>query len=406
MSRGIDWMLGLPRFLDRGADAYKPGLERMIALLEAMGNPQREYRIAHVAGTNGKGSTASMIAAIGTKGGHRVGLHTSPHLIHITERMRIDGVPASAAWLEQRADDHRRLFQDVGPSFFEATVALSFLYFAEENVDSAVIEVGLGGRLDATNVVHPDVSVITSIALEHTDILGSTIEKIAREKAGIIKAGVPVVSGVGEGSGAAVIRSIAEEVGAEVHEPLKENRREFDLDLLGEHQQRNAALAVAAANIMWPELSPGSINSALRSVQSLAGLRGRLERVHRDPDVYADVSHNADGIAAALSTLEKEHNRIHVVIALMADKDARAVASVLRERVTSVSILALAGDRLQNAATLAGIFASEGFNIRGTVSPAELREYVKAIGPEADAVLLTGSHLVAAEGVKSFEPRV
>ena len=173
----LDRLLALPRFADAGAAAYSPGLDRMRALLAGMGHPERAAPSIHVAGTNGKGSTASMAAAIATASGLRVGLHTSPHLRHIGERMRVDGVPAADGWLDDATERHARLFARVGPSFFEATTALAFLRFAEAGVDLAVIEVGLGGRLDATNVLTPRVSVVTSVGLDHTDLLGDTLAR-------------------------------------------------------------------------------------------------------------------------------------------------------------------------------------------------------------------------------------
>ncbi|MDZ4700969.1 MAG: Mur ligase family protein, partial [Rhodothermales bacterium] len=202
------YLLGLPSFSVAGAVAYAPGLERIAALMAGMGDPHRVLRVAHVAGTNGKGSTSSMLAAIGTSTGRRVGLHTSPHLYRLQERMRIDGVAIPDGRLAGLVGRYVDLFEAVGPSFFEATVALSFLYFAEEGVDLAVVEVGLGGRLDATNIVEPSVCAITTIGLEHTAILGDTLEAIAAEKAGIIKAGVPVVSGVESPDAAGVISEV------------------------------------------------------------------------------------------------------------------------------------------------------------------------------------------------------
>ena len=188
-----EFLLSLPRFTDAGHAAYKPGLERIRQILDAMGNPHDRFRSIHVAGTNGKGSTASMIASIGSSLGLRIGLHTSPHLVRITERMRIDGAPAPDEWLDSAVDMYRDGILAAGASFFEATVALSFLFFAENEVDFAVVEVGMGGRLDATNVLMPEVCVVTRIGLDHTEYLGNTLSEIAREKAGIAKRDRPLV---------------------------------------------------------------------------------------------------------------------------------------------------------------------------------------------------------------------
>ena len=177
----------LPAFSSIGAKAYEPGFERILSLMEALGNPHTTFPTIHIAGTNGKGSTASMIAAIATAAGKRTGLHTSPHLLNVNERMRMDGIPAPDEWLAKQVTKYQIVIEKVKPSFFEATVALSLLYFSTMNADLAVIEVGLGGRLDATNIVEPLLAVITNIGYDHTSILGNTLEAIAQEKGGIIK---------------------------------------------------------------------------------------------------------------------------------------------------------------------------------------------------------------------------
>ena len=189
-------LLALPRFAGAGAAAYKPGLGRTRALLAALGDPHTVVPTVHVAGTNGKGSTASFAASVAQAAGLRVGLHTSPHLATLRERMRVDGRPAPPDWLDGALARWGGAVDAVGPSFFEATVALSLLYFAEQDVDLAVVEVGLGGRLDATNVLAPLVAAVTHVGLDHTDLLGDTVEAIAREKAGIAKPGVPFLHAV------------------------------------------------------------------------------------------------------------------------------------------------------------------------------------------------------------------
>ncbi len=274
-------LLTLPRFAT-GTDAYKPGLERMAALLDALGRPHDAVPVVHVAGTNGKGSTSSLAASVAQAAGLRVGLHTSPHLLTVRERMRVGGVPASEAWLTGALERWGGALEAVGPSFFEATVALSLLYFAEREVDLAVVEVGLGGRLDGTNVVRPVVSVVTHVGLDHTDLLGDTVEQIAREKAGIARPGVPLVHAVLGPAG----RSVAAEAdrrGAPVEDvrrscavavasaaPLRMRLETPDADygevavgLPGRHQAWNAALAVRAVEIALgrapgPARSPAS----------------------------------------------------------------------------------------------------------------------------------------------------
>ena len=202
-------LLALPRFADAGAAAYRPGLERMRALLADMGDPHAATPAVHVAGTNGKGSTASFAASVAHAAGAHVGLHTSPHLVSLRERMRVDGRPAPPEWLEGAVERWGGAVEALEPSFFEATVALSLLYFAEQGVDLAVVEVGLGGRLDATNVLAPLVSVVTHVGLDHTDLLGETVGEIAREKAGIAKPGVPFLHAVADAGARAALEAEA-----------------------------------------------------------------------------------------------------------------------------------------------------------------------------------------------------
>ena len=209
-------LLALPRFADAGAAAYRPGLERMRALLERMGDPHTAYPSVHVAGTNGKGSTASFAASVAQATGLRVGLHTSPHLVTLRERMRVDGRPAPAGWLERAVDRWGGAVEAAECSFFEATVALSLLYFAEEAVDLAVVEVGLGGRLDATNVLAPAVAAVTHVGLDHTDLLGATTPEIAREKAGVAKPGVPFLHAVADADARAALEAEAHDRGGAV----------------------------------------------------------------------------------------------------------------------------------------------------------------------------------------------
>ena len=238
-------LLALPRFADAGAAAYRPGLERMRALLARLGDPHTAYPSIHVAGTNGKGSTASFAASVAQAAGLRVGLHTSPHLVTLRERMRVDGHPAPPDWLEEAVERWGGAVEAVGPSFFEATVALSFLYFAEAGVDLAVVEVGLGGRLDATNVLTPLVAAVTHVGLDHTDLLGATTPEIAREKAGIAKPGVPLLHAVAEADARAALEAEARGRGGTV-EAARETCRVETLSQVPSPQQGEAGRGATA----------------------------------------------------------------------------------------------------------------------------------------------------------------
>ncbi|WP_022835077.1 bifunctional folylpolyglutamate synthase/dihydrofolate synthase [Salisaeta longa] len=410
----------LPRYAGEADAAYKPGLERMHALLDAMGNPHEQLRCVHVAGTNGKGSVASMIAAIATAHGHRTGLHTSPHLAHVTERMRVDGTPAPPEWLAQAFAAHQSAIADIQPSFFEATVALSFRYFAEEAVDWAVIEVGLGGRLDATNVITPALALITTVSLEHTAILGDTLGAIAREKAGIIKPGVPVLSGVAPPEARAAIEAQAHAQDAPLHHlhdevewaahagdglgttfdcwtPLRHYER-LRLPLSGPHQQMNAALAVRAAELLFDPPDETALRTGLDDVRKLAGLRGRFDVICSAPLVVMDVAHNAASIAATLSTVAPiiagRGRRLHVLLGLLRDKDAASIARLLRAFNTTVTPLILSSERALSAEALRTRL--DAHNVP-TTPPATVARGIKAFLRNAspnDGLLVTGSHHV------------
>jgi dihydrofolate synthase / folylpolyglutamate synthase len=413
-------LLALPRFAEQGAAAMKPGLERMEALLERMGRPHEGYPSVHVAGTNGKGSTASMIAAIGTASGLRVGLHTSPHLHALGERMRLDGVPTPEAWLAEAVGRYQRLFERVAPSFFEATVALSLFYFSEMGVDLAVVEVGLGGRLDATNVLQPRLAVVTHVGRDHADLLGDTLEEIAREKGGIAKPGVPLLSAA-EGEGVrAALRAEAEARGArflDLDDEASFSLREasasglvLDLEtpvrdypalavpLVGAHQARNAALAVRAAELALPGVGEGTVRDGLARVAALSGLAGRMEVLHRDPLLLADVAHNADGLKAALRTFEAlAPGGRAVAFGVMRDKEPEALAALLARAGVAVYPVPLATPRAVPPEDLLQMLRAEGANV---LPPTRVDTIVRAFlrgEIPADALLVTGSHLAAAE---------
>ncbi|MEL6611051.1 MAG: Mur ligase family protein [Bacteroidota bacterium] len=432
----------LPRWAAQGQAAYQPGLTTMERLMEGLGRPHEAFPSVHVGGTNGKGSTASMLAAIATASGRRTGLHTSPHLLDFAERMRIDGQAAPHAWIAGAVARHRALFDAVRPSFFEATVALSFLYFAEMAVDLAVVEVGLGGRLDATNVLAPAVALVTYIGLDHTDVLGTTKAAIAREKAGIAKPGVPFLTAEPDPALRAVLRAEAEARGASF-EAVRETvtveagpssdgavrldvntpeRRFADLcmGLPGTHQTWNAALAVRAAEtagIMTGE--DGSDRSAVRQglagVRKLAGIRGRCEVWSESPLTVLDVSHNAEGLAAALAFVQaRQHarregtagGRLQVLLGLMRDKDLDALVPLLRRAEATITPVSLDSARARSAAELRAAFAAAGLALSlddAPTTPHEALAWLHRRITAHDAVLATGSHLVAAAVLRAAD---
>ena len=401
----------------------------MEALMEAMGRPHEAFSSVHVAGTNGKGSTASFLAAIATAAGRRVGLHTSPHLLHLSERLRLDGVPAPEAWLADAVARHRPVLDAMRPSFFEVMTALSFLYFAEEAVDLAVIETGLGGRLDATNVLHPLLSIITSIDLDHTDVLGDTHEAIAREKAGIIKHGVPVLTAADQPAVLDLLRTIAQERQAPYHHLQEELRgltvalapdglritvstplRDYatmTVGLTGLHQQTNALLAVRAAELLFDDLGQDAtpIYQGLQSVRQLAGLRGRLEVLHTHPLIIADVAHNVAGVQAALAYIDAQgphdQSRLFVLMGAMRDKDVAGIAGALANARAIVFPLALASQRALSVDELTALLHTHGVaTLQGGDFLEGWHHVLRRTTPN-DVFLITGSHQVVAQAIQT-----
>jgi dihydrofolate synthase / folylpolyglutamate synthase len=423
------FLLTLPRFAAVGSVAMKPGLGRIAALLDGMGRPQDAYPSVLVAGTNGKGSVASMLAAIATAAGTKVGLHTSPHLLTLRERMRIDGRIVPQEWLDTAVEQHRRLFQQVEPSFFEATVALSLLYFASLEVDLAVVEVGLGGRLDATNVLEPRLSLVTRIALDHQELLGDTPELIAREKAGIARREVPFLTSQERGPALDALMEVASARGARV-EAVRETvvvgvqdigRRTLVLDvrtpstqyadlqigLTGAHQAWNAALAVRAAEHLLDgrgdEEREVAIRRGLAGVISMAGLTGRCQVVSEKPLIMIDVAHNPDGLAATLTTLrELATGQKTVILGLMRDKNPSEVARLLAKADLRIAPVDLEGDRAVGKKELRDHLLTAGANVVDANDVSEVaRRFLTEAAPR-DALLATGSHQVVAQAIAAL----
>jgi len=413
----------LPRFADVGVDAYKPGLDRVRSLLEAMSHPHRGMCFIHVAGTNGKGSTASMIASIATAAGLRTGLHTSPHLFHVTERLHVDGRAAPPDWLAQAILKYRDDIHRIDASYFEVMVALSILYFAEMQVDLTVMEVGMGGRLDATNVIRPDLSVITDIGLDHVEHLGETVEEIALEKAGIVKEGVPVLTGCVPAA-ARVIRRVAAEKRADFHLVDEETEveaatsdvrgsiitlrtpmrvyRDLFIGLPGTHQIRNARTAVRAAELALEEVGRDHrfVFEGMRHIRELSGLRGRLEVVRSEPLILADVGHNVDGLASSLRYLGESgrmKGRLIVLFGAMRDKDVKQMGRLLAEAGAMVRPVTLSSARALSVQELREILEGSGVE---TGEPCTVQEGISAFlseASESDILLITGSHLVVSQ---------
>lgn len=311
-SETLDYMFSqLPMFHNIGKAAYKADLNNTIALLEAIGNPHRDQKWIHVAGTNGKGSVSSLLAATLTQHGYKTGLYTSPHLLDFTERIRIDGKCIEEKTVIDFMNEIHETLDRIKPSFFEITVALAFYYFRAEKIDIGVIEVGLGGRLDSTNVIKPILSVITNIGWDHMDLLGNNIEKIASEKAGIIKRGIPLALGPMRDEAMDVMKAVASENGARIYHDLAVDVGFVrHLALKGSYQLENIqtfACAIEALKDLWFPLRRSLILEALENVVALSGLRGRWEIISNNPWTVTDTAHNSDGVLSTMSELSEKY---------------------------------------------------------------------------------------------------
>ncbi len=411
--------------------SYK--LDRMRAFLHELGNPQAAYPTIHVGGTSGKGSTATMIAAALRGAGKRTGLHTKPHLRSVTERARIDGEPISQESFTSLLDRmmpaiERTAAQHGRPTYYETLLALAFAYFAEERVDVGVIEVGLGGRLDGTNVLHPVVAAITSVGYDHTDVLGTTLEAIAREKAGIAKRGVPLVVAPVPAAARDVIVRYAAEVGAPVvhtgevvrvesesHEPARRQTLvlstaagvyRLTLPVLGIFQRINAATAIAVLERLAPELRPAP-EAVARGFAHLE-IAGRMELFSGTPSVLFDIAHNAEKAESLVASLRESFagRRVHYVVAIGESKDARSILEILAgvpATFTFTSFTA-SGRRAMAPGRLATMAESLGRWGRAIDDPVEAFTVARRTAAIEDVIVVTGSTFVVAALREWFAP--
>lgn len=364
----------LPMFTRIGAVAYKKDLTNTLKLCESLGNPQHHFKSLHIAGTNGKGSTSSMLAAIFQAAGYKTGLYTSPHLRSFTERIRINGKEIEEQAVIDFVQANKANIEAIAPSFFEATVAMAFDYFAKNQVDIAIIEVGLGGRLDSTNIITPELSVITNISYDHMDLLGDTLEAIAGEKAGIIKPGICTIIGEKHPETQAVFTAKAQSVGAPIFfaedmlsvsqstpplfshqtfevsqiqsiaetqatfilQPLETPKQcTYRLDLIGKYQKHNLTTVLAAVEVLrkmgWL-LGEDAVTTALANVQSLSGLKGRMYVLQYQPLAICDTGHNEAGIQAVMAqilAMRTPEMQLHIVWGMVSDKSHDKVLALL-----------------------------------------------------------------------------
>lgn len=407
----------LPMFTRIGAAAFKKDLTNTIALCNVLQNPQREFKSIHIAGTNGKGSTSHGLAAILQEAGYKTGLYTSPHLKDFRERIRINGEMISQEEVIAFVEMYKSAFDEIQPSFFEWTVALCFHHFAKHKIDIAVIETGLGGRLDSTNVITPELSVITNIGFDHTDLLGNTLAKIAVEKAGIIKQNIPVVIGEKHEETLPVFLQKAKEknapiIFAEEKTPITNSRFEngnmlfeangipFETDLGGYYQQKNMATVLGCIEPLQQagfRINKNHIREALKSIKVKTGLQGRWQILSQNPITVCDTAHNEAGLSYVLEQIKNiKKNKLHVVFGVVRDKDVSKILAMLPKDAKYYFCQAnlpraLPASELQNLANSIGLSGMAFESVAEALSVAQKK------ANKDDMIFIGGSTFVVAE---------
>lgn len=427
----------LPMFSKVGQGAIKKGLDNIIKLCAALGDPQLKFPSIHIAGTNGKGSTSHMIAGALQQAGYRTGLYTSPHLVDLTERVRINGQPVSEQFVIDFVEKTKSLVAEMEPSYFELNVAMAFVAFAEAKVDVAVIETGLGGRLDSTNIITPVLSVITNIGLDHTQILGDTLPLIAAEKAGIIKEKVPVVIGETHPETEQVfflhalarhtavlyadsiwdLVRVKQDVHFQYYKAIHKGEQQmYDLktDLMGNFQTHNIKTVLTACAVLaqsgW-NLPLDTVIQSLGMVKTLTGLRGRWEIVQQDPYIILDVAHNPDGMEylqsnlEALAQLKGDVATLHIICGFVSDKDVRQALSYFPKNARYYFTQAHV-PRAMSFEELNSIGRELSLDGDGYAGVPEALEQARSHMNTQDVLLITGSFFIVGEAIATLEHRV
>ncbi|NWJ49745.1 MAG: bifunctional folylpolyglutamate synthase/dihydrofolate synthase [Bacteroidetes bacterium] len=425
----LDYMLAqLPMFHRIGAAAYKADLGNTLELCELTNYPYRFYPTIHIAGTNGKGSVSHFLSSILQEGGKKVGLYTSPHLRDFRERIKINGEMISKEYVIDFVEKYKNDFDRIEPSFFEMNVALAFSYFADEKVDIAIIETGLGGRLDSTNVINPLVSVITNIGYDHTQFLGDTLAKIAFEKAGIIKPQVPVVIGQSHSETQSVFRRHAAEMHAEIHfadehieienilytlneRPLLSGKviadhqlylENLNSPLAGSYQPYNIVTTIQTARLLeemgWPTY-PEMVKKGIEKVIENTGFSGRWQMLNRNPLTICDIGHNVDGIKEVVKQIKlTPHHQLHFVFGVVSDKDITGMLSLLPKKAVYYFCKADL-PRALDVFTLKEMASGFGLNGEAYSSVVEAKDAATNNAKENDLIFIGGSAFVVAEVV-------
>ena len=431
--QAVNWLYNAtPMFQQIGSSAYKEGLENSLKLDERFNYPHRNYKTIHVAGTNGKGSTSHLLASVLQHAGYKTGLYTSPHLIDFRERIRINGQCIPEDFVTQFVEKNRIFFESIQPSFFEVTTSLAFLYFATQQVDVAVIEVGLGGRLDCTNIITPDLSIITNISFDHTALLGNTLEQIASEKAGIIKPGVPVIIGEKNPETVPVFVQKAKECQsplyfAEEEQPVLAGRRcrvrgkrdgwrfktknygTVEDELGGLAQEKNATTVLCAIDRLREKgyaIPVKAVREGFATVIETTGLQGRWQIIQTHPKIILDTGHNVGGMEYIVQQLQSEkYRRLHCVIGMVNDKDVSSVLKLLPKKATYYFTQASVA-RALNAGELARQARETGLEGASFSSVKEALDMAANNAATDDLIFVGGSTFVVADALEFFLEKI
>jgi len=394
--RSVEYLFQrLPMYQRSGIAAYKKDIGNIIKACKILNNPQKKIKTIHIAGTNGKGSTAHMLASIIQEAGYKTGLYTSPHLKDFRERIKINGKTIDKKYIINFIKENQLEFEKINMSFFEFTVAMAFNYFTESKVDIAIIETGLGGRLDSTNIINPELSIITNIGLDHTNLLGNTIEKIAFEKAGIIKKNTPIIIGKKQDKTKEIFKSIAKEKNAKLY--YNDNPKNITTDVKGDYQNENIGTAIKAIEVLNWNISNEQINKGINNILKNTGLEGRWQKLSENPLTICDVGHNEDGIKNILRQIEKtKFNKLHFIFGSVNDKVLTNVFKLLPKKAKYYFCAAKIDRALQTNILKQ---RAEEFNLYGDEFSSVNQAYINAKenASKDDLIFIGGSTFIVAE---------
>lgn len=395
----LDWMFAqLPMYQNKGKSAFNSKMDGILKLAGHLENPHKKFKSIHVAGTNGKGSSSHLLASVLQESGYKVGLYTSPHLKDFRERIRINGKKIAKNWVVRFIADNKPFFNANRLSFFEMSVGMAFSYFAHEEVDIAIIEVGLGGRLDSTNIIIPEVSLITNIGLDHTDMLGDTLAKIAKEKAGIIKKEIPVVISEFDEETAPVFKSVAKDNNSKIIFAEEFDYPDYEIGLLGAYQKKNVKGVLATLNALPGfKVSKRDIAHGLKNVVLNTRLKGRWQQIGSDPTIICDTAHNKEGIELVIEQINRQKfEHLHIVIGFVKGKDMDKISALFPKNATYYYCKPK-NFRGLDEKDLSSTFSNKGFtgNIYNSVNKALMA--AKKSAQKNDFIYVGGSNFVVAE---------